>query len=133
MTKADLESIERSVMYTDSFITPERDKDPERLDIINQMQLTAPIAAGDVLANVTYKLNGEIIFEDNLVAVRSVLERTRESDIEYYKNMISENIFTVKALPYWCTAFTVLFMIIQIIVFIARRKRRKRNRYRSYY
>ncbi|MDR1690139.1 MAG: D-alanyl-D-alanine carboxypeptidase [Clostridiales bacterium] len=133
MTKADLAAIERSVKYNEKFVTPERDKNPERTDIINQMQFMAPIAAGEVLANVTYTLNGAVIFEDNLVAVRGALERTRESDFEYYKNMISENIFTINALPYWCMAFTLLFMIIQIIVFIVRRKRRKRNRYRSYY
>lgn len=133
LTKSDLANINREIVYSERYITPERKKDEKREDILDKLQFLGPIDEGSVVGKVVYRLYGEVIFEDELIAAREVGERTTQTDIDYYKNLIKTNAFTVKALPFWCAGFTVLFIIIQLILLILRRRKNRKYRYRSYY
>jgi len=130
LTKPDLNEIKREIIYSERYITPEHRKDKEREDIYDLTQFTAPIENGAVVGKVVYTLRDEIIYESELIAARGVEERTKDSDYEYYEKVIKENIFTIRALPYWCALFALLFIIVQIALFIRRRKRNKNQKYR---
>lgn len=123
--KEDLERITRDIIYRERYLTPDhkRDLSDEHKDA---PQFFAPVEMGDVVGKVVYSLDGETIFEANLIAAQSAGERTKETDRAYYKHLIKTNIFTVYALPFWCALFAIIFSATQAAVFF--RKRRKSNR-----
>jgi len=88
--------------------------------------LRAPIEEGETVGTVQYISNGEVIFTSSLVASREVLERTFDSDMDYFIAMFFGNIFTKRALPYWFAVIGVLFGLMWMFfaVTISRRARR---------
>lgn len=92
----------------------------------NYTVLRAPIEEGETVGTVTYILQNEVIFSSPLIAARQVYERTFDSDMDYYIAMVVNNIFTMRALPYWVGFFGVLFGIFNmcIAISISRRARR---------
>ncbi|MCL2527284.1 MAG: D-alanyl-D-alanine carboxypeptidase [Defluviitaleaceae bacterium] len=63
--------------------------------------LQAPIEEGDFIGTVAYFVGEEIIFESRLYAAEGVLERSFDSDMDYFISRVTDNIFTVRGLPYW--------------------------------
>jgi len=90
--------------------------------------LRAPIEGDATIGTVVYKTGGEVIFSAPVIAARQVQERTFDSDMDYYMDMILGNIFTIRALPYWFGVFGTLFGIVGISMAIsAGRKARRAN------
>jgi len=89
--------------------------------------LRAPIENGETVGSITFRTGNEIIFYAPVVAARQVHERTFDSDMDYYIDMVLSNIFTRRALPYWFGVFGTLFGIVgmSLAVTISRRARKQ--------
>ena len=88
--------------------------------------LRAPIEGGAVVGTVVYRTGGEIIFSAPVIAATQVQERTFDSDMDYYIDLILSNIFTIRALPYWFGVFGTLFGIVGISMAISASRRARR-------
>lgn len=132
ITRTELASIKKKIIYDEKYITSEEEKDEKQEETNDMLQFKAPIIEGEVIGRIVYTLNNEEIFTDSLVAGRTVEERTLKTDIEYYKEYIKANAFTVKAIPVWAVGFAILFILVQIIIMIVRRKKNKKKRYGYY-
>jgi len=98
---------------------------------IDDMLLRAPVEEKAVLGKVIYTLDGETIYEGNVLASRSAEARTRLTDMKYYFDRFKANAFSLKGIPYWIGIILVVVVIIIIITSISRRGgRRKRGYYR---
>jgi len=94
--------------------------------------LRAPIEEGAVVGMVVFQTGGEIIFSAQALAARYVAERTFDSDMDYYIAMVTDNIFTRRALPYWFGIFGTLFGILGIwLALSASSKARRLERWGS--
>jgi len=64
-------------------------------------RLQAPIEQGDHIGRVAYYYGDELIFESRLYAQYTMLDRTFDSDMDYFISQFTDNIFTLRGLPYW--------------------------------
>jgi len=92
----------------------------------NETMLRAPIEEGETIGTVQYILDGDVVLTSQLIAAREVLERTFDSDMDYFIAMFFGNMFTRRALPYWFAVLGTLFglMWMFLAVTISRRARR---------
>jgi len=95
--------------------------------------LKGPIAEADVLGTVTYSLDGQVIFEDYIVAASDVFERTVASDFHYYLNMARNHLFIMGAVPYWVGGAAILAALIVILRIIRRKRSQGKKEYSMYY
>ncbi|MCL2571483.1 MAG: D-alanyl-D-alanine carboxypeptidase [Defluviitaleaceae bacterium] len=64
-------------------------------------RLQAPIEEGDHIGVIAYYIGDERIFESRLYASSTALERSFDSDMDYFISLFTDNIFTLRGLPYW--------------------------------
>jgi len=64
-------------------------------------RLLAPIEEGEIIGRVAYYVGETLIFEGNLIAAATIYERTFDSDMDYFISIFTDNIFTLRGLPYW--------------------------------
>ena len=96
----------------------------------NYTMLRAPIENGEAVGVITFQTGNNVIFHAPVIAGRQVYERTFDSDMDYYIEMILDNIFTRRALPYWFGVFGTLFGIVGMsLAFSASRRARNQSRW----
>jgi D-alanyl-D-alanine carboxypeptidase len=105
--------------------------------------LRAPIENGAPVGIITFTAGG-VTFEMPVLASREVIERTFDSDMDYYLSRFFGGIFTRRALPYWFGLIGTIIGIFGIVLAIntSRRaarsmgwtpaKSRKRSKYSRY-
>ena len=64
-------------------------------------RLQAPVEEGDIIGTVAYFAGDVLIAEIPIYAAATVYERTFDSDMDYFISRITNNIFTLRGLPYW--------------------------------
>jgi D-alanyl-D-alanine carboxypeptidase len=93
--------------------------------------LRAPIEDGAVVGTISYIADGTVIFEAQVFSSREVIERSFDSDMDYYLAAFFGNIFTRRALPYWFGFFGTIFGISGIILAIHAHRRVSRKAVRT--
>ena len=95
-------NLTRVVTYNLMVTAPVRrdgDDDDDYDDGLTRLQ--APIEEGEIIGRLAYYSGDVLVFETDIYAVSTVLERSFDSDMDYYISRITSNIFTVQGLPYW--------------------------------
>ena len=118
LSHAQYAAIERRIIF-DPVLLVECDE--------GEIILRAPIEYQDAVGLVEYRIGNEVIYTAQALASRYVGERTFDSDMDYYMALISGNIFTRRALPYWFGFFGTLFGIVGISVAISTHRRARRQ------
>jgi D-alanyl-D-alanine carboxypeptidase (penicillin-binding protein 5/6) len=133
LSLAEAERIEVVLIYDDEYLPGEED-DFETDENEERVYVKAPIEKNAVIGAVQYILDGEVLFEGSMLATTEILERTFDSDMDYYIELIKDTVFTRKGAPYWFGFAGFLFGFIGIAFGIsANRKNRDRYpRYRKY-
>jgi len=90
-------------------------------------RLQAPIEQGDHIGRVAYYYGEELIFESRLYAAYTMLERSFDSDMDYFISQFTDNIFTLRGLPYWLAIIGTLLGIIGMGWALALRRKIKEN------
>jgi D-alanyl-D-alanine carboxypeptidase (penicillin-binding protein 5/6) len=94
----------------------------------NRVRLRAPIEKDTQVGVVRYILDGELLHEGPVFAAADILERSFDSDMDYYIRRFREGIFTMRGLPYWFGTVGTLVGIIGIAAAInANRKNKNRS------
>lgn len=125
LSRTDYAAIRREIIF-DSLLVVDHDGE--------YTLLRAPIENDEtgvaIVGTAVYKVGSEIIFSAPVIAARQVYERNFDSDMDYYIDMILDNIFTLRALPYWFGVFGTIFGIAGISMAISiSRKVRRMNRW----
>ena len=115
--------LQRDVIFDDFFLAY------NYVDYYGNTILKAPIQENDVLGRVVYSLDGNILFEGELWATATVEERSLDSDMDFYIALIRDNIFTIRALPFWMGAAGIFIGVAGVSLAIAERRRSKRSWY----
>ncbi|MCL2707544.1 MAG: D-alanyl-D-alanine carboxypeptidase [Defluviitaleaceae bacterium] len=118
MSKAEHARLERKVHYNEELLSED---EPDAF--------VAPIEEGATLGAVTYKLDGETVFEGTLIAAHEVIAKSYDSDMDYYIATF-ERVFSKSAFPYWFGAAGFAFGVAGFTVAIAGRRRAPRDRWR---
>jgi D-alanyl-D-alanine carboxypeptidase (penicillin-binding protein 5/6) len=87
----------------------------------NATEFSAPVKAGDIAGKVVYTLNGERIYEDDLLILNSVEKRSLKSDAAYYASRAVSAAFSVKAIPFWGAALAIIVAAAVVVRKIRRR------------
>ncbi len=133
MKKSDVDAVVRTITYNEKLLASEEDIEKgvkagrERIE--DAVYLKTPISKGDVLGKATFTLYDEVIFESDILTNSEAVERTSDSDYEYYKKQFMDTVFTLKALPFWIGGVLLIVVVITLII-VSARARSKRNRYR---
>jgi len=121
MSQTQIARLERHLIFNNEFYDEEGN--------VDYSLLFAPIEMGDVVGSVIFSLDGEVIFESDVIASGSVMERTLDSDMDFYIALIQENIFTVRALPFWMGSAGILIGTLGVSFAVVERRRSKRSWY----
>jgi hypothetical protein len=121
MSQTQIARLERHLTFNNEFYDEEGNAD-------NSL-LFAPVEMGEVIGSVVFSLDGEVIFESDVTASASVMERTLDSDMDFYIALIQENIFTVRALPFWMGSAGILIGTLGVSFAVVERRRSKRSWY----
>ena len=105
LSNAEYDSLTRVITYNVLLRAPavrggEGDEYDEYYDY-DLTRLQAPIEEGEIIGRVAYYIGDERVFEGNLIAAAAVYERTFDSDMDYFISIFTDNIFTLRGLPYW--------------------------------
>jgi D-alanyl-D-alanine carboxypeptidase (penicillin-binding protein 5/6) len=129
LSEDELEEIKREIDYDPLYIS-----DVETEDGITRLK--TPIDKDMPLGTVSYTLDGEVLFSSTIHAAADAPARTMDSDMDYYIQLVKDNVFTLKGLPYWFGAVGFLVGIIGIAVALSGRKNRgeryRGSRYKPY-
>ncbi len=135
LSQEELNGITKEFEFYEEFLTPpeeeEKQKDEndeeeiDKTNLLTEKTFIAPIEAGTAIGTVTYMLNGEILYADDLIAEKDMLERTFKSDMSYHFNNFKKNFFTLKTLLIAVGVIVVIIIVIFIIRIINRRNRRR--------
>ena len=120
LSQEQFEKITKEINYNPSLYEISEDDFATKLFLL-------PIEKGQIVGEITYSLDGVVIFTDNILADFDVFERTIFTDIDFYYNFLRANAFTVPALPYWAGIVGIIIFIINIIIKVRRRKKRKKS------
>ena len=103
MSHAQYSNLTRVITYNLSLTPPVRRYEDDDEDEIDDglTRLQAPIEQGDHIGRVAYYYGDELIFESRLYASYTMLERSFDSDMDYFISQFTDNIFTLRGLPYW--------------------------------
>ena len=116
LSLAEYDVIERVITFDPHFLLVEYE----------ETTFQAPIEYGETVGLVEYRIGNDVIFSTPLVASRYVIERTFDSDMDYYMAMIFSNIFTRRGLPYWFGTVGTILGITGICVAIRTHERAKK-------
>jgi len=103
LSHAEYANLTRVITYNVMLRPPARRMDDEYEDYYDNSltRLQAPIEEGEFIGTVAYFAGDMLVFESRLYAAATVLERTFDSDMDYFISQITDNIFTLRGLPYW--------------------------------
>ncbi|MGI6705216.1 MAG: D-alanyl-D-alanine carboxypeptidase family protein [Clostridia bacterium] len=92
--------------------------------------IRAPIRSGQVLGKVVYKLNGDVLFEKNLIASRDVEKKKALFSVT---ETVKSSSFSSSSPWWWLVVPAVLLLgLISRILYVHRRKKRRRYLYHYY-
>jgi D-alanyl-D-alanine carboxypeptidase (penicillin-binding protein 5/6) len=113
-------TLARVVTYNSSLLAEDGEDGEARLRIPE-----GGIEEGDVVGTVAYQINGETVFVTNLYATYTVLERTFDSDMDFWIARYLGAVFSREAIPWWFGSLGTLFGIfgMSLAVIISRRAR----------
>ena len=84
-----------------------------------------PIHEDDIIGTVEYTLDGRVILVADLISLDTVLERTRESDMDFRIQQFKDMALSVQAIPLYAGIFLVL---VTLILLARAGRKRKKNR-----
>jgi D-alanyl-D-alanine carboxypeptidase (penicillin-binding protein 5/6) len=111
-------SLTREIIY-DSILYVENE--------LNETILRAPIEDGMVIGRVIYRSGDSIIHETNALASREVIERSFDSDMDYFLAAFFGTIFSRRGLPYWFGFMGTAFGVFGITLAIKAHRRTSRK------
>ena len=120
LSQTQIAQLQRVVVFDDEFIAYEED---------GNITLMAPIGSDEVLGSITYTLDGQVVFEGELRAAIAIEERTLDSDMDFYIALVRDNIFSIRAIPFWMGSAGLLVGVVGTSLAIAERRRSKRSWY----
>ena len=120
LSQTQLSRLDRSIIIEEHFIAENGD---------DGIMLLAPIEAEEILGKIIYTLDGQVVFEGEIKAYNTVWARSLDSDMDYYIAFIRDNIFSIRALPFWIGGIGILVGIAGIYLAVAERRRSQRSRY----
>ncbi len=120
-------SIKPQITYNKELIAPKEEANQEEQNPSQKTKLLAPIAKNQIVGKIEYLLDGEVIYKANLLAQEEVLERTSESDFNYYFKQTKDFVFSINALPYWIALFIIIIIAIYFVVSYKKHRKRKRR------
>jgi D-alanyl-D-alanine carboxypeptidase (penicillin-binding protein 5/6) len=122
-------ALERVVTYDSLLLVPTEESES------GATRLRIPyggIKEGDVVGLVTYQINGTILYTTNLYAAHAVLERTFDTDMDFFIARFLAAMFSREAIPYWFGTVGMLFGIFGLTVaMVVSRRARNYGRWRS--
>jgi len=89
--------------------------------------LIAPIEEGDVIGHVSYWIGEEMLFRSPIIAASTVMHQSFDSDMDYIIAQFTENIFTLRALPYWLAIFGTVFGVVGVSWALSLRRKVKEH------
>ena len=103
LSHAEYSNMTRVITYNLLLTPPVRRGDEDYDDYYDDglTRLQAPIEEGEIVGTLAYYVEGVRIFETTLYAATTALERSFDSDMDYYIALVTDNIFTLRGLPYW--------------------------------
>ncbi|MCL2375840.1 MAG: hypothetical protein FWC76_00450 [Defluviitaleaceae bacterium] len=90
----------------------------------------APVEEGAAIGNVSYTLDGEVVFTAAIYASRYVPLRTTASDIDFYMTRVNEIFFSTSSIPFWIAGVSVLILLIVLITMARNARKRKKSNYK---
>jgi D-alanyl-D-alanine carboxypeptidase (penicillin-binding protein 5/6) len=120
LSEDEIKRMERTITYKEEYISAD-----------NPEALAAPFEKDAEIGEVTYVLDGETFYIGTVLAAAEAMPRTSESDVDYYIGQVKDNIFTMKAFPYWFGVAGFLVGIIGIAVAVASRRKNRRDHWRG--
>jgi len=110
LSHAEYASLNRVVTYNVLLRAPrERGDDNEDYYDDGLTRLLAPIEQGEIIGRVAYYIGETLVFEGNLLAAATIYERTFDSDMDYFISSFTDNVFTLRGLPYWLAIGGTIF------------------------
>ncbi len=98
----------KELFYQDDFSRVEKS-----VTLFNE-PIEAPIVKGQVIGEVSFILDGEQLGAVELIAKYDIQKRT-----------ILDLIFSVNAIPYWCGAVGIIFILVSVITAIKKKRKRR--------
>ncbi|MCL2361146.1 MAG: D-alanyl-D-alanine carboxypeptidase [Defluviitaleaceae bacterium] len=121
-------NLARVITYNLALTPPvRRDEDDEDEIDDGLTRLQAPIEQGDHIGRVAYYYGDELVFESRLYAAYTMLERSFDSDMDYFISQFTDNMFTLRGLPYWLAIGGTLLGIIGMGWALALRRKVKEH------
>jgi len=128
LSHAQYANLTRVITYNLLLTPPVRRYGDEEYEYENgRTRLQAPIEEGDFIGTVAYFVGEELIFESRLYAVATVLERSFDSDMDYFISQFTDNMFTLRGLPYWLAIIGTLLGFIGMGWALALRRKVKEH------
>jgi len=118
----ELKKIVKTIRYNEDKIIKITDENEVETEF-----LKTPIVQNEVIGEIIYTLDGAEVFKSEIVAERDALERNLKSDILFFIDLIRENMFTSKAIPFWIGFAIILILIIILIINIVSKRREKKT------
>jgi len=126
LSNAELGRMEREIVFLSQFVTYNEDE---------EMMFTAPIEENQIIGNLTYTLDGEIIFTTSVYSSRYVYERDAAADIDFWLTRVNEIFFSSQAVPFWIAGISVS-LLLMVLILLARnaiKRNKKDNKYKWKY
>ena len=123
--------ITSSIVYNESLIYEYTEEERAEPGFKAEMRLTTPVEEGISLGKINYYLDDELIFSSDIISGAKILERTFNSDVDYYVARAKDAAFSGAAIPYWVGGVLLLVGIFHLIWWNIRRKKRKQFSYRN--
>ena len=101
------------------------------------LRLRAPIAESATVGTVVFATDSTtggnaLTFEVSVIAAREVINRSFDSDMDYFLANFFGNIFSMRGLPWWLAIFGTFFGIVGTICVFRTRRRIRRDDSRVY-
>jgi len=123
-------SLTRVITYNSGLIPPanQQDDNDDEYEIDDgTTRLQAPIEEGEFIGTVAYYAGDYLVFETRLYASATMLERSFDSDMDYFISAFTNNIFTLRGLPYWLAIIGTLLGVIGMGWALSLRRRLKEH------
>ncbi|MCL2363813.1 MAG: D-alanyl-D-alanine carboxypeptidase [Defluviitaleaceae bacterium] len=117
LSVSELATLQRVVTYDPTLIaTPDEGEEDDGI-----VRLRIPLGGfeeGDTVGWVNYLINDAVVFTTGLYAAHAVLERTFDSDMDFWIYRVFSAMFSRAAVPYWFGVIGFLFGFICLIIAI---------------
>lgn len=121
LTRDEMENVTKEITY-----------DQEKIMVLEDesIALIAPISEGESIGEIVLKLNGDVIFNGDIVLKEDINERTLLSSAHYIFTFLRENAFSIYGLSFLLFCIFMGVVIHKIILIKRKFFRRRFNKYR---